>query len=82
MTIYGINIKPGMVIKTREDVTYVAFPMTNGGIAFANITYGGWRKSIPPDIEFIRDVTPYDCHSICSGEILWQEKIKRLVDLE
>ena len=74
MTIYGIDIKPGMVIKTGEDVTYVAFPMTAGGVALANITYGGWRKNIPPDIEFIRDVTPYDCHSICSGEILWHRK--------
>lgn len=82
MKIHNIDIKPGMVVKTIEDVTYVAFPMTAGGVAFANITYGGWRKDIPPDIEFIRDVTPYDSHHICSGAILWRRKIKCLVDLE
>lgn len=74
MTVHGINIKPGMVIKTREDVTYVAFPMTAGGVALANITDGGWRTNVPSDIEFIRDAAPYDCHNICSGEILWQRK--------
>lgn len=82
MIIHGINIKPGMVIKTRENVTYVAFPMTAGGVALANITDGGWRNNMPSDIEFIRDVTPYDCRNICSGAILWHRKIKCLVDLE
>lgn len=82
MTIYRINIKPGMVIKTREDVTYVAFPMTAGRVALANITDGGWRTNVPPDIEFIRDVAPYGCRDICSGAILWHRKIKHLVDLE
>lgn len=74
MKIHGIDIKPGMVIKTGEGVTYVAFPMTAGGVAFANITYGGWRKDIPPDIEFIRDVTPYDSHYIGSEAMLWKRK--------
>lgn len=82
MTIHGINIKPGMVIKTGEDITYVAFPMTAGGVALANITDGGWRNNVPYDIEFIRDVAPYDCRNICSGAILWHRKIKCLVDLE
>ena len=72
MKIHDIEIKPGMVIKTIEDITYVAFPMTAGGVAFANITYGGWRKDIPPDIKFIRDVTPYDGRYIGSEVILWK----------
>ena len=71
MTIYSINIKPGMVIKTGDYVTYVAFPMTNGRVALANITDGGWRTNVPYDIEFIRDVAPYDNPNICSGAILW-----------
>lgn len=72
MKIHDIEIKPGMVIKTGEDITYVAFPMTAGGVALANITYGGWRKDIPPDIELIRDVTPYDSRYIGSEVILWK----------
>lgn len=76
MTIHGINIKPGMVIKTGKDVTYVAFPMTADGVALANITDGEWRDNAPYDIEFIRDVAPYDCHNICPRAILWHRKIK------
>lgn len=75
MKIYGIDIKPGMVIKTVEYVTYVAFPMTAGGVALANITNGGWRTDIlPSDIEFIRDVAPYDNPNICSGKVLYKRK--------
>lgn len=74
MKIYGIDIKPGMVIKTVENVTYVAFPLTAGGVGLANITNGGWRINPPSDIEFIRDVAPYDNPNICSGKVLYKRK--------
>lgn len=43
MTLKGIEIKPGMVVKTQH-TTYVAFPIgiPDTPIAFADLTAGGW----------------------------------------
>ena len=48
MKLKGIEIKPGMVILTKN-ARYVAFPtgMSDCPIAFANITVGEWVCSIP-----------------------------------
>lgn len=75
MVINGIEIKPGMVIITKDNVPYIAFP-THIGMAFTNNITGGWTLNIPCNITFIRDLARDG--SLYSGKILW-EKPKEVV---
>lgn len=75
MKINGIEIKPGMVITTEDNIDYIAFP-TREGIAFANNTYGGWTSRVPENIVRINDLTIGEY--IDAGATLW-EKPKEVV---
>lgn len=75
MNINGVEIKPGMVIITKDNVPYIAFP-THMGMAFTNNITGGWTLDIPCNITFIRDLARDG--SLYSGKILW-EKPKEVV---
>ena len=75
MKINGIEIKPGMVITTEDNIDYIAFP-TIEGIAFADISYGGWQSNIPRNIVRISDLT--EGGNISNGSILW-EKPKEVI---
>lgn len=73
MKLKGIEIKPGMVIVTKN-TKYIAFPSKryNCPIAFANITAGGWTYNIPEIcVEKIYDLTT-DV-AIDSGKLLWAQ---------
>lgn len=75
MNINGVKIKPGMIIITKDNVPYIAFP-THMGIAFTNNITGGWTLDIPCNIAFIRDLARD--RNLYSGKILW-EKPKEVV---
>lgn len=75
MKINGIEIKPGMVITTEDNIDYIAFP-TREGIAFADNSYGGWQSNIPRNIVRINDLTKGG--NLSNGLILW-EKPKEIV---
>ena len=71
MKLKGIEIKPGMVIVTKN-TTYVAFPLDESyhSLAFANITRGGWTTCMPEgSIEEIHDLPTGE--KIDSGKLLW-----------
>lgn len=70
MKINGIEIKPGMVIITKNEGTYIAFP-TNEGMAFTNNTYGEWQSSAPRDIIEIRDLS--EGGTLNNGVVLWKQ---------
>lgn len=69
MEINGIEIKPGMVITTEDDINYIAFP-TAKGIAFVNNHDGGWSSTIPEDIIAINDIA--ENTYLDSGKLLWE----------
>ena len=71
MKLKGIEIKPGMVIITKN-ARYIAFPSrkSNCSIAFANITTGGWTGSIPE--VFVEKI--YDLITDGESELLWSQE--------
>lgn len=71
MKLKGIEIKPGMVIITKN-TRYIAFPSrkSNCSIAFANITTGGWTGSIPE--VFVEKI--YDLITDGESELLWSQE--------
>lgn len=71
MKLKGIEIKPGMVIITKN-ARYIAFPSRKSDcpIAFANITAGGWTGSIPE--VFVEKI--YDLITDGESEILWSQE--------
>ena len=74
MKLKGIEIKPGMVIITKN-ARYIAFPSRKSdcSIAFANITSGGWTGSIPEVfVEKIYDLITDG--GLDSGELLWSQE--------
>ena len=76
MKLKGIEIKPGMVIITKN-VRYIAFPSRKSdcSIAFANITSGGWTGSIPEVfVEKIYDLITYDLITDGESELLWSQE--------
>lgn len=75
MKIHGVEIKPGMVLISDNYDCFIAFP-TRRGIAFANITTGGWGSEAPSNIKRIQDLPENDYTD--SGKILW-EKPKEIV---
>lgn len=88
MEINGIEIKPGMVIEGVNDSGYsiilVVIP-TKDGIAFSNISRGGWSRyysSFIEYIEVIRDlpsINPIDTARITNGNILWEMPKTRVI---
>lgn len=82
MKLKGIEIKPGMVILTKN-ARYVAFPtgMSDCPIAFANITVGEWVCSIPETfVEKIYDLIT-DGGGLDSGELLWSQEWNREITM-
>lgn len=79
MKINGIEIKPGMVITTKDEGTYIAFP-TNEGIAFTNNTYGGWQRSAPRDIIEIRDLS--EGVTLNDGVVLWEQPKEIVISMD
>lgn len=82
MKLKGIEIKPGMVIVTKN-AKYVAFPAKGfyHPIAFANITEGGWTSSIPEtSIDEIRDLLIEGV--IDSGKLLWTKAQEKAVTMD
>lgn len=76
MKLKGIEIKPGMVIITKN-ARYIAFPSRKSdcSIAFANITSGGWTDSIPEVfVEKIYDLITYDLITDGESELLWSQE--------
>jgi hypothetical protein len=71
MKLKGIEIKPGMVIITKN-ARYIAFPSRKSdcSIAFANITSGGWTGSIPE--VFVEKI--YDLITDGESELLWSQE--------
>lgn len=71
MKLKGIEIKPGMVIITKN-ARYIAFPSRKSdcSIAFANITSGGWTGSIPE--VFVEKI--YDLITDGENELLWSQE--------
>jgi hypothetical protein len=71
MKLKGIEIKPGMVIITKN-ARYIAFPSRKSdcSIAFANITSGGWTGSIPK--VFVEKI--YDLITDGESELLWSQE--------
>lgn len=83
MKLKGIEIKPGMVIITKN-AKYVAFPSKrpNYPIAFANTTSGGWALTIPEIyIEEIRGLLA-DRGGLDSGELLWTKEWDRELTMD
>lgn len=81
MKLKGIEIKPGMVIVTKN-AKYVAFPTKKPyhSIAFANITEGGWTSTIPETfIDEIRDLLTEGV--IDSGKLLWTQEWGREITM-
>lgn len=81
MKLKGIEIKPGMVIITKN-ARYIAFPSrrSNCPIAFANITAGGWTVSIPETfVEKIYDLITDG--GLDSGELLWSQEWNREITM-
>ena len=81
MKLKGIEIKPGMVILTKN-ARYVAFPtgMSDCPIAFANITVGEWVCSIPETfVEKIYDLITDG--GLDSGELLWSQEWNREITM-
>lgn len=82
MKLKGIEIKPGMVIRTKN-ARYVAFPTKKPyhSIALANITKGGWTSTIPEtSIDEIRDLLIEGV--IDSGELLWPQEWNREITMD
>lgn len=81
MKLKGIEIKPGMVIITKN-ARYVAFPtgMSNYPIAFANITVGEWTYNITETlVEKIYDlITDW---GLDSGKLLWSQEWNREITM-
>lgn len=81
MILKGIEIKPGMVVKTQH-ATYVAFPIgiPDTPIAFANLTAGGWTL-------FLFDGCIQEIYNlpmervIDSGELLWKKEWDREITM-
>ena len=83
MKLKGIEIKPGMVIITKN-VKYVTFSVKESylSIAFANITAGGWTSTIPEtSIDEIRDLLA-DRGGLDSGELLWTKEWDRELTMD
>lgn len=79
MEINGIEIKPGMVINTKENGDYIVFP-TNKGMAFVNNTYGGWTSTVPNDIIEIHDLS--EGVNIDNGAILWKKPKEIIITMD
>lgn len=82
MKLRGIEIKPGMVIVTKN-AKYVAFPskMYNCPIAFADIIAGGWTYDMPEIyVEKICDLTTN--MTIDSGKLLWTKEWYREITMD
>lgn len=81
MKLKGIEIKPGMVILTKN-ARYVAFPtgMSDCPIAFANITVGEYTYSITEIlVEKIYDlITDW---VLDSGKLLWSQEWNREITM-
>lgn len=71
MKLYGIDIKPGMVLTNKDSIDFIVIPIV-GGIAFVNNFYGGIQTSIPRDIVCIQSM-PINSDPN-SGTILWSIK--------
>ena len=83
MKLKGIEIKPGMVVIT-ENAKYVAFPSKRSDcpIAFANITTGGWTRSIPETfLVEIHDLFTGE-GGLDSGELLWSKEWDRELTMD
>lgn len=82
MKLKGIEIKPGMVIVTKN-AKYVAFPTKKPyhSIALANITEGGWTSTIPEtSIDEIRDLLIEGVTD--SGKLLWTKAWEKVVTMD
>lgn len=82
MKLKGIEIKPGMVIVTKN-AKYVAFPSKRPDypIAFANISTGGWACSIPEI--FVMEIHDlFTEGGLDSGELLWAKEWDREITMD
>lgn len=77
MEINGIEIKPGMVIKTDNNEIYIAVPAEEG-MALLNARTCSWKTTPPENIKIIRGVTKLKSCFTDSGKILW-EKPKEVI---
>lgn len=83
MKLKGIEIKPGMVIITKN-AKYVAFPSKRSDypMAFANTSTGGWTLTIPEIyIEEIRGLLA-DRGGLDAGELLWSKEWDRELTID
>lgn len=83
MKINGIEIKPGMIIKTKEEKgkyhNYVVFPLLEGElgvIAYDKYSWDNIRyfiKNHSSDIISIHDLTSNNLGGLDNGKILWEK---------
>lgn len=80
MEINGVEIKPGMVIETRDSEIYVAVPRKDG-VTLVEITNSRYTSHIPSEFLYLRNVSSVK-QGFCSGEILTRRKVTCLADFE
>ena len=80
MEINGIEIKPGMVIETRDSEIYVAVSRKDG-ITLVNITKSRYTHYIPDEFLYLSNISSTH-QGFCSGEILTKRKVTCLADFE
>ena len=81
MKLKGIEIKPGMVVITKN-AKYVAFPLKRSDypIAFANILAGGWTCDILEiSVMKIHDLPTEG--GLDAGELLWSKEWDREITM-